>query len=187
LPADPVRLKITSVNVLIRTWESEADFNGRMRAKGAVLLDTAEYRDDRFVTIESDPLTVPGPDGHFIVGFSDWGRPSFTTFAPHPELPLLACGCNNIAISIDVTSGQYRTAKLAGYFRQFIAVSPTLLVVDAEVGVYGLSWNLDDTWHKGTDLIQSATQAGSTIVLATDSGELRIDIGTGKLERNTLP
>ncbi len=44
----------------------------------------------------------------------------------------------------------------------------------------GLSWNLDDTWHVNTDLIQSATLTGSAIVLETDSGEVRIDAETGK-------
>lgn len=183
MTADPVRLKVTSVNVLIRTWESEADFNGYMQAENAVFIETTEYRDDRFVTIESDPLTANDSDStrRFLIGFSDWGRPSFTTFVTHSHIPLLVCGCNNVVISINATSGQYRTARLAGYFRQFIAVSLARLVVDAEAGVYGLSWNLDDTWHVGTDLIQSATLAGSAIVLATDSGQVRIDPETGEL------
>lgn len=94
MPADPVRLKVTSVNVLIRTWESKADFNGYMNAENAVFIDTTEYRDDRFVTIESDPLTTNGIDSssRFLLGFSDWGRPSFTTFVAHSEIPLLVCG-----------------------------------------------------------------------------------------------
>ncbi len=115
LPADPVRLKITDVNVLIRTWESETAFNIQMKAAEAVFIATTEYRDSRFITIESDRLTAtaPGFISHFLIGFSDWGRPSFTTFVAHPELPLLICGCNNVVISVDVRSGSYRTAKLA--------------------------------------------------------------------------
>jgi hypothetical protein len=179
LPADPVRLRVAGSHVLIRTWESEADFNDKLKVAGAVFVDTTEYRDDRFVTIENDRFDGGAPG--FVIGFSDWGRPSFTTFVAHPDRPLLICGTNNIVLSIDLNSGNHRTTKLTGYFRQFITVSPTRLVVDAEAGVYGLSWDLEVIWQADTDLIQSATMAGTTIVLETDSGELRIDAETGSL------
>jgi hypothetical protein len=179
LPADPVRLRVAGSHVLIRTWESEADFNDKLKVAGGVFVDTTEYRDDRFVTMESDRFDAGAPG--FVFGFSDWGRPSFTTFAAHPGRPLLACGTNNVVIRIDVKSGDYRTVRLAGYFRQFITVSPTRLVVDAEAGVYGLSWDLDDIWQVGTDLIQSAAMTGTTVVLKTDSGEVRIDAETGRV------
>jgi hypothetical protein len=178
---DPIRLRVSNVNILLRTWDSESLFSSYMAANDGAFLNPEEHRHGNFVTIESDRLSDPGSQRRFLIGFSDWGSPSFVTFAVNSDLSLLACGCNNTIYSISALTGEIKQFRLAGFFRNFILVSPTSLILDAEAGVYNLSWDLDLSWHVSTDLIQSTALTGSQILLETDSGSSRLDLQTGEL------
>jgi hypothetical protein len=135
-----------------------------------------------FITIESDKLTEGGLSGQrkFLMGLADW-NPSFTTFTYHPNEPALLCGCNDAIYSVNVLSGEFKHFRMSGFFRQFAYSSPSSLIVDAEAGIYSLTWDLDQLWHASTDLIQSIAINGSQILLETDSGDVRLDLGTGKV------
>jgi hypothetical protein len=75
----------------------------------------------------------------------------------------------------------YMAANNGAFLNQDVLATSSSIVLDAEVGVYKLSWNLDLSWHVGTDLIQSTTLTGSKLLLETDSGTLRLNLKTGEL------
>lgn len=177
---DPIRLRVGQASVLLRTWDSESLFNSYMAVGSGLYINPEEHRHDRFVTVESDGLDDASFRREFLIGFSDWGSPSFTTFSAHPQLPLLACGCNSAVYLIDSLSGEVKQFQLFGFFRYFIAISPHSLILEAEAGIYNLSWNLELSWHASTDLIQSAKLDGPYLLLETDSGSARLDLQTGK-------
>lgn len=77
-----------------------------MAANNGVFLNQDEHRRGAFVTVGSDRLSDPGAQERFLIGFSDWGNPSFTTFMVNSDLGIVVCGCNDVVYSIRADTGE---------------------------------------------------------------------------------
>lgn len=172
-----IRLKVGRVNVLVRRWDSRSLYRKYVQGHDGVTVISEDHECDHFITVENDRLSAHAQE-KFLIGIPDW-TPSFTTFVTNSCRELLICGCNDGVYSMDVFSGLLQHFQVIGFFRQFVYLSQNSIVVDAEAGVYSLSWKLEQLWHTSTDLIQSLSVSDHDIVLKTDSGDIRLDLHSG--------
>lgn len=154
-----------------------------MGVNEGTFINPEEHRHDSFFTIESNRFPPMGTQvqARFLVGLSDWGAPSFATFVVEPSGSRLVCGANDKVYLVDALSGEFIQKELPGFFRGIILVSSTSLIVEAEVGIYSLSWDLDPLWTVSTDLIQSVKVVGPQLAVETDAEILRVDLESGAL------